>query len=128
LMHVWGNKPLNPAIYFPQASCVLNGVTYTPCSTTANTDARRRFTLENPREGTKLGYVAELDDGGIQNYHGMLLSVERRTANGITAGANYTWSHCRSEEHTSELQSRGHLVCRLLLEKKKHRPICTATC
>src|SRR5439155_20349915 len=29
----------------------------------------------------------------------------------------------RSEEHTSELQSRGHLVCRLLLEKKKkHHP------
>src|SRR5690625_5618048 len=27
----------------------------------------------------------------------------------------------RSEEHTSELQSRGHLVCRLLLEKKKSR-------
>src|SRR5439155_7646052 len=27
--------------------------------------------------------------------------------------------HFRSEEHTSELQSRGHLVCRLLLEKKK---------
>src|SRR2546429_3800362 len=27
---------------------------------------------------------------------------------------------CRSEEHTSELQSRLHLVCRLLLEKKKH--------
>src|SRR5437870_7078169 len=27
--------------------------------------------------------------------------------------------HQRSEEHTSELQSRGHLVCRLLLEKKK---------
>src|SRR5439155_21065196 len=27
----------------------------------------------------------------------------------------------RSEEHTSELQSRGHLVCRLLLEKKKNR-------
>src|SRR5207249_8375595 len=28
---------------------------------------------------------------------------------------------CRSEEHTSELQSRFDLVCRLLLEKKKHR-------
>src|SRR5690625_5981601 len=27
--------------------------------------------------------------------------------------------HWRSEEHTSELQSRGHLVCRLLLVKKK---------
>src|SRR5947207_3449240 len=28
----------------------------------------------------------------------------------------------RSEEHTSELQSHSDLVCRLLLEKKKHRP------
>src|SRR5436305_10208641 len=32
----------------------------------------------------------------------------------------------RSEEHTSELQSRPHLVCRLLLEKKKRstKPVC----
>src|SRR5690625_5116342 len=32
------------------------------------------------------------------------------------------FDHCggRSEEHTSEFQSRGHLVCRLLLEKKKY--------
>src|SRR3712207_7302278 len=29
---------------------------------------------------------------------------------------------CRSEEHTSELQSRQYLVCRLLLEKKKTHP------
>src|SRR3712207_7792585 len=29
-------------------------------------------------------------------------------------------AHTRSEEHTSELQSRQYLVCRLLLEKKKH--------
>src|SRR5690625_6037105 len=33
-----------------------------------------------------------------------------------TVGKKYNF---RSEEHTSELQSRGHLVCRLLLEKKK---------
>src|SRR5690625_5859595 len=31
----------------------------------------------------------------------------------------YAFDEERSEEHTSELQSRGHLVCRLLLEKKK---------
>src|SRR5947209_12079089 len=30
--------------------------------------------------------------------------------------------HDRSEEHTSELQSRQYLVCRLLLEKKKQQP------
>src|SRR5690625_6855783 len=33
--------------------------------------------------------------------------------------SNGTSPSQRSEEHTSELQSRGHLVCRLLLEKKK---------
>src|SRR5207253_3659195 len=34
----------------------------------------------------------------------------------------------RSEEHTSELQSRGHLVCRLLLEKKKKNTTIFALC
>src|SRR5690625_5001782 len=37
---------------------------------------------------------------------------------GISYGDEYI-NTLRSEEHTSELQSRGHLVCRLLLEKKK---------
>src|SRR5690625_7113978 len=39
-----------------------------------------------------------------------------------TVGAGEAGGWCpRSEEHTSELQSRGHLVCRLLLEIKKRR-------
>src|SRR2546429_6833762 len=38
---------------------------------------------------------------------------------GITAAAELLRGFGRSEEHTSELQSRLHLVCRLLLEKKK---------
>src|SRR6266702_4635230 len=40
--------------------------------------------------------------------------------------SNIAYSHQtsdRSEEHTSELQSRGQLVCRLLLEKKNVRPV-----
>src|SRR5690625_5656635 len=43
----------------------------------------------------------------------------------ITTGkVSFSWDmekkeFLRSEEHTSELQSRGHIVCRLLLEKKK---------
>src|SRR3712207_8590635 len=36
-----------------------------------------------------------------------------------TVGLSYTTASKRSEEHTSELQSRQYLVCRLLLEKKK---------
>src|SRR5690554_7187153 len=47
------------------------------------------------------------------------LTASRSLAKG-TSGA-------RSEEHTSELQSRPHLVCRLLLEKKKHTTIPLST-
>src|SRR3712207_8916569 len=36
-----------------------------------------------------------------------------------TGWADVAWRNLRSEEHTSELQSRQYLVCRLLLEKKK---------
>src|SRR3712207_8639598 len=39
----------------------------------------------------------------------------------VVAGAGHNALICRSEEHTSELQSRQYLVCRLLLEKKKQR-------
>src|SRR5437870_10053185 len=42
-------------------------------------------------------------------------------ATGTTKEGQRAISRGRSEEHTSELQSRGHLVCRLLLEKKKNR-------
>src|SRR3712207_8044751 len=50
--------------------------------------------------------------------------VRRRLAihSSITCSASGVWSDAaaRSEEHTSELQSRQYLVCRLLLEKKKN--------
>src|SRR5437660_4060435 len=51
--------------------------------------------------------------GDFDNLAGMLKSFDPETGN--------DFSMPRSEEHTSELQSRGHLVCRLLLEKKKNQ-------
>src|SRR5207253_6324651 len=42
-----------------------------------------------------------------------------RSRNISRARSKRVLTDARSEEHTSELQSRGHLVCRLLLEKKK---------
>src|SRR3989442_6702091 len=41
----------------------------------------------------------------------------------FTAQENRSGVPVRSEEHTSELQSRPHLVCRLLLEKKKKKNV-----
>src|SRR2546429_6743169 len=43
----------------------------------------------------------------------------RQDSGTLGAGGFCSYSRGRSEEHTSELQSRLHLVCRLLLEKKK---------
>src|SRR6266508_2099783 len=44
-----------------------------------------------------------------------------RTGDLDPAARFFTVGYATSEEHTSELQSRGHLVCRLLLEKKKNK-------
>src|SRR5690625_5536804 len=57
--------------------------------------------------GCRLVLVQALAKGGRDE-----LAIEVGTEVGMDAVV-------RSEEHTSELQSRGHIVCRLLLEKKK---------
>src|SRR5687768_17629916 len=53
------------------------------------------------------------------------LPISVRTMASASSGCSFPSAHPRaarrSEEHTSELQSRLHLVCRLLLEKKKIR-------
>src|SRR5690625_5956435 len=48
--------------------------------------------------------------------------VARHRPGGSPPQASAGGRRGRSEEHTSELRSRGHLVCRLLLEKKKKKP------
>src|SRR5437660_7995667 len=58
---------------------------------------------------------------GVQRKRVVTLAEEPRilTVRHIPARWAHRLRQDRSEEHTSELQSRGHLVCRLLLEKKK---------
>src|SRR5258708_14341503 len=50
---------------------------------------------------------------------GMASLLPNAARQGSNAGGFATLANRRSEEHTSELQSPDHLVCRLLLEKKK---------
>src|SRR5690625_5424688 len=69
------------------------------------------------------GYPADPDEIEGQLYTDTLADYHKYSPHwtgaawgfGIQGGAGWM----RSEEHTSELQSRGHLVCRLLLEKNK---------
>src|SRR5690625_6803801 len=61
--------------------------------------------------------VIELTDDAVVGPGHVAQHGHRRPHAGVAVVA-YTRLQ-RSEEHTSELQSRGHLVCRLLLEKKK---------
>src|SRR5436309_16034939 len=53
-------------------------------------------------------------------YTTLFRSALRCRRHGPPAGVPSADDLCRSEEHTSELQSRENLVCRLLLEKKKY--------
>src|SRR3712207_7206089 len=46
--------------------------------------------------------------------------LEKGYGGGVSTITTTMWDAARSEEHTSELQSRQYLVCRLLLEKKKN--------
>src|SRR5207253_8998053 len=56
--------------------------------------------------------------GAPDDFAGIAVFLAAPASNFITGAARKTAIPARSEEHTSELQSRGQLVCRLLLEKK----------
>jgi hypothetical protein len=118
-IHLLGDTEHNPAIFFPGSA--VNGVctaegwdpglgqmrTFTlrtagTCSSLTNLPARRLLTLLNPVDGPKYGYVEDITDDGTQNYHGMLLSVQRRRANGLTVQANYTYAHCIGDPGDSQ--------------------------
>src|SRR5439155_12857169 len=63
-------------------------------------------------------------DSGADNVYDVTVQVSDGTntdTQAIAVTVTNVNDNARSEEHTSELQSRGHLVCRLLLEKKKQR-------
>src|SRR5690606_39927340 len=68
----------------------------------------RGFWLKRNARG--LGEIMSSDDFVLVDFDGNKLDGE--------GGRHSEWPIHRSEEHTSELQSRENLVCRLLLEKK----------
>jgi hypothetical protein len=90
--HIWVGEETNPATYIPGQS------------TTGNTDQRRLLSLQNPVAAAAYGSIVQSDQGGNGSYNGLLLSVQHRFAQNYTVLANYTWSHCISDDDfTGEL-------------------------
>jgi hypothetical protein len=99
MTNVWGVVVGNPGNNVPAGPCTLfdpwlgTNRAFPNCHT-APIDLRRDFTQANPDVGKYLGPLDWVTDAGWQQYHGLLLSMQRRSNNGVTATANYTWSTC----------------------------------
>lgn len=94
---LWGPVQINPGVYMGLGPCTLNGVFHPTCSTTANVEARRVFTLHDPIEGRLMSNVARYDDVGEQTYNGLKLSFRRRSTDGVSLNGNYTVSKCMTD-------------------------------
>lgn len=88
--HLWRGTELNPAVYMPGA-------------TTGNTNQRRVLYLQNREEGQYYGTIGHVDDTGRANYHGMLLTAQRRFAGNLSVLSNWTVSRCMSDPATTEI-------------------------
>src|SRR2546422_7504723 len=73
-------------------------------------------------------FVASFGNSASSRRHSSPVNVARMRSHVSASITSHKWpvvARTRSEEHTSELQSRLHLVCRLLLEKKKKKTLNT---
>jgi hypothetical protein len=101
-IHFPSGQNLNPAIFLGLGACTLQTVTgpvsYPTCSTTANQNFRRPLYMQNPSLGQYYAGIGLVDDGGTSTYSGLNLSVQKRMSRGVNLLANYTWSHCISDQ------------------------------
>src|SRR5699024_11313860 len=77
----------------------------------------RCWTRRSPGSGATLGTEQRPEPARVRLWSLKPVSNDHK----CTLAGVSRWVHLRSEEHTSELQSRFDLVCRLLLEKKKNK-------
>ena len=89
-VNLWRATELNPAVFVTGA-------------TTGNTNQRRLLIRQNPVEGQFYGTIGQVDDSGRGNYHGLLLSVQRRMKNNLSVLTNWTISRCLSDPATTEI-------------------------
>jgi hypothetical protein len=102
-----GNYLGNQAVHLWGPQIQMNYSVYAPGANTGNIPQRKILTLLNPTEGRYYNLIGDLEDGGTSSYNAMLLTVQRRRANGLTILGNYTWSHCIGDGVVSQPGSAG---------------------
>jgi hypothetical protein len=90
--HLWLTNALNPSLL--TSACPPTTKLPYPTSCTGSVNARRLLNQIDPSQGKYYGFVDGVNDGATQSYNGLLVSIQRRLAKGVSFNANYTWSHC----------------------------------
>jgi hypothetical protein len=88
--HLLDSYQLNPATIVP----CPNGAALTTCNTTGNQNSRRVFSVANVPGAGLIGFMDTYDSGATSSYNGLILEVKKTLSRGLSASANYTWSHC----------------------------------
>jgi hypothetical protein len=109
-IHMITSESVNPAVFLGLGPCTLpsNGVSYPVCSTVANQNFRRVYSLANYSQGQFLnGGIGQQDSGGTGTYEGLYLSAAKRLSKGTSISTNYTWSHCISDVYDQQTTATG---------------------
>jgi len=72
----------------------INPAVFQPGATTGNVNQRRTLFLQNPQQGQYFGNIIAISTVGTSLYDALLLSLNRRAANGLSLTGNWTLSRC----------------------------------
>jgi hypothetical protein len=104
--HIWAGYEANPGlnqatVATDPASSGGSGCKAGAAASTSNTNCRRALVVANPTQGQYFSNLTSLWDGANSEYSSLLATAKHRMSHNFTALANYTWSHCISDQDFS---------------------------
>ena len=132
-VHLTTSNQLNPAVFLGTGPCTLDTVNaagqvvaspQTTCSTVQNQNLRRVYYLQNPLQGQYFAGIPMVDDGGTANYEALFVSAQKRLSQGWSVLANYTWSHCISDQFDTQTGAQGASVASIPGDRSAYHGNC----